>query len=456
MTSGGSAAEQVPPEVAERVVRALDRSPSTVVTLVDADLRVRWISQSAAWIVGAEPSRRVGVNSLERIHPDDVERLIHGLEVLRAAAPTRTPTVPVAGPLRYRYKRFDGRWVVLEAMIHNLLDDPVVQGMLIESRPVGDGLDGVGHVVDLLTADAPLPDVLDACAGLVPRYVGSTAVVALLDGGVVVGATPGSPAARLAADERWWRPAVRDGVARTPRRLGSLPADLATAAEDEGFRAVWALPLADDSVSPAGVIGCVVIWVRIDVEFNIAIDDGLRQAKRLASLVIGEERRRHALRRLAEADPLTGLANRSALRRRLDDASQSGGPVMLALLDLDDFKPVNDTYGHDTGDGVLRVVAGRLADAVRADDLVVRFGGDEFAVVFADGTPPDSATRIAQRLVEAIAAPIHLAGGPTVSVGASFGLATAPAEKVVHVADAALYEAKRAKRDPDPAAALTP
>jgi diguanylate cyclase (GGDEF)-like protein len=450
VTLGGVAPEPVPPEVAERIVRALDRSPSTVVTLVDADLRVRWISHSATWITGTDPSGRVGADSLERIHPDDVERLIHGLELLRAATPSEAPTVPVAGPLRYRFQRFDGRWVVMEAVIHNLLDDPLVRGMLVESRPVEGGLDGVGHVVDLLAADAPLPDVLTACAGIVPIYLGSTAVVGLVDGGVVVGAMPGSLASRLAADDRWWRAAVREGVARTPDGLQGLPADLAELAAEEDFRTVWVVPLTDASPEQPEVIGCVVIWVQIDVEFNIAFDDGLRQVKRLASLVIGEERRRHTLRRLAVTDPLTGLANRSALRRRLDSASQDAQAITLALVDLDDFKPVNDTYGHDTGDGVLRVVAGRLADAVRADDLVVRFGGDEFAVVFADDTPPDNATRVAQRLVDVISRPITLPGGPTITVGASVGLATAPAEKVVHLADTSLYETKRAKQTPDP------
>jgi diguanylate cyclase (GGDEF)-like protein len=339
--------------------------------------------------------------------------------------------------------------VVMEAVIHNLLDDSLVNGLLVESRPVDDGLDGVGHVVDLLAADASLPDVLAACAGLVPIYLGSAAVVGLVDGGPVIGAAPGSPASRLATDDRWWRAAVRDGIVRTPTDLAGLPTDLAARADAEGFRTAWVFPLTDDSAGRAEVIGCVVIWVQIDVEFNIAIEDGLRQTRRLASLVIGEERRRHTLRRLAVTDPLTGLANRSALRRRLDEASDGSQAVTLALVDLDDFKPVNDTYGHDTGDGVLRVVAGRLGDVVRADDLVVRFGGDEFAVVFADDTPPDNATRLAQRLVDAISRPITLPGGPTITVGASVGLATAPAEKVVHLADTSLYETKRAKQDPE-------
>jgi diguanylate cyclase (GGDEF)-like protein len=118
----------------------------------------------------------------------------------------------------------------------------------------------------------------------------------------------------------------------------------------------------------------------------------------------------------------------------------------VAVIDLDDFKPINDTHGHDTGDAVLQVVADRLRGAVRADDLVVRYGGDEFAVVFAHQTPAEGAAQLAQRIVAAIEAPIALNGTFTVTVGASIGLATASADTVVHQADTTLYQAKAAKR----------
>jgi diguanylate cyclase (GGDEF)-like protein len=438
--------ESVPADVAARIVRAMDRSPSTVVTLVDSDLSIRWISRSAGWITGTDPTSRKGADSLERIHPDDVVRLLHGLDQLRAARPTDTPTVPVVTPLRYRFQRFDGRWVVMEARIHNLLDDPLVEGMLVESRPVDAGLDGVGHVVDLLVAEAPLPDVLAACASLVPSMLGSTAVVALVDGGPVIGAPDGSPACELGADDRWWRGAVASGKVLAPADFTGFPRELADRARAGGFRTAWALPLTERS--SAEVMGCVVVWVRLDVDLNIGVDENLRQARRLASLVIAEERRRHALRREAVTDPLTGLGNRSALRRRLDVVA---GPVTLALVDLDDFKPINDTYGHAVGDSVLRVIGGRLSDAVRADDLVVRFGGDEFAVVFAQETSPEHASRLAERIVVALERPIALEDADTaVTVGASVGLATGPVDEVVHEADAALYEAKRnrGRRDP--------
>lgn len=434
---------EVPPEVAARIVRAIDRSPSTVVTLIDDDLSIRWISHSATWVTGADPDSRRGASSLERIHPDDVDRLLHGLAQLRAvrAISSRPTAAAVPQPIRYRFQRFDGRWVILEATIHNLLDDPVVRGLLVFSRPVSGELDGVGHVIDLLVADMPVPDVLAACASLVPDYLGSAAVVALAEEGPVVGASVGSPAARLATDPRWWSSASR-GEVLAPVDFAGFPDDLASWARAEGFRTAWVVPIREQHTRE--VIGCIVVWVQIAVERNIATDEALRHTERLASLVIAEERRRHTLQRQALTDPLTGLANRSALERRLDEAR---GQVTVAILDLDAFKPINDSYGHDTGDAVLRVVAERLRAGVRDGDLAVRFGGDEFAVVFAAGTDPDDASRSAERVVRSIGTPIALDGGLTVTVGASVGVATAAAGDVARLADAALYEAKRTGRD---------
>lgn len=432
----------VPPDVAARLVRAIDRSPSMVVTLVDADLKIRWLSRSATWVTGSDPSARRGASSLERIHPDDVDRLLHGLAQLRAAhlSSSKPTGRAIPGPIRYRFRRVDGTWVVMEATIHNLLDDPVVDGFLVFSRQVSGGLDGVGYVMDLLVADVPLPEVLAACADLVPSYLGSAAVVALGAGDGAVGAPAGGPAQRLARDPRWWATA-RTGEKLSPLDFAGYPEDLAAEARAEGFRTAWVSPLHDH---PTGeLIGCVVVWVRLQGERNIAADEALRHTERFASLVIAEDRRRQRLERQALTDPLTGLANRSAFERRLGDAT---GPVTVAIIDLDEFKPVNDTHGHESGDAVLQVVAERLRRGVRDDDLAVRFGGDEFAIVFAAGTGHEEAARSAARVVRSIEHPVAL-GTFTVAVGASVGVATAAADRVAHQADSALYHAKRAKRD---------
>lgn len=442
---GSDAEAGPPPEVVERLVRAFDRCSSVVVMLVDADMTIRWISQSAEEVAGMDPASRIGRRPLEGVHPDDVNRLVRGVDHLKAAGSTR-PNAPVVEPVRYRVVRPDGGWRVMESLVLNQLDDPEVRGLVLVTRPVDGHLDGVGHVVDLLVGDAPLPEVLAGCADLVADYLGEAAVVALVDGDPVIGTAPGGAAERLVADDRWWRDAAADGRPLVPSAFDGFPADLVAAAEAEGFRSVQVQPLVDASTGE--VLGCIVMWLRItiDVGQDIGTNYGLRQTSRLAKLVIGEQRRRHALRREALTDPLTGVANRSALRRRLDAAT---APVTLALVDLDAFKPINDTHGHDVGDAVLRVVADRLVRAVREDDLVVRFGGDEFAVVFADGTPLDGVDRTSARMLDAIDRPIPIDGSTVeISITASIGVATAAASDVVRLADADLYQAKGRRRSP--------
>jgi len=153
------------------------------------------------------------------------------------------------------------------------------------------------------------------------------------------------------------------------------------------------------------------------------------------------------LKRGAEYDALTELANRTLLDARLESAAASGHPASLILLDLDGFKDVNDGLGHASGDQVLKVVAGRLRD-VTGDfgGLPCRLGGDEFVVLLEDMADPLAATGLADQLIKAIERPIEL-GERAVYVGASAGLALSeetgwtPAG-LLDRADLALYQAK--------------
>ncbi|HKY67171.1 MAG TPA: GGDEF domain-containing protein [Acidimicrobiales bacterium] len=430
----------MPPTVATQVLRAIDRSPSTVVTLVDPDLNIRWMSASAAWVSGSDPAVRQGASSIDRIHPEDAERIVHGLEQLRLATTADATAAAMPEPIRYRWRRLDGRWMIMEATIHNLLADPVVNGFLVFARPVTGELDGAGYVLDLLASDRPVREVLAACAALVPDYIGSAAAVAFLPDDTIIGVPAGSPVAEFAAITQWWN-SVRRGDASLLHDFDGVDPSLAALARKAGFRSFWALPIWDQV--DRQVIGCLAVWVRLTIEPAIGIEEPLRNSRRLAGLVISEERRRDSLHRLAETDPLTGLANRSALSRRLE---HEAGPVTLALVDLDDFKPVNDNYGHDIGDAVLRIVAARLRGTLRSGDLAVRFGGDEFAIVFAEGTGYDDAQETMRRVVHAVEAPIATAEELIITVGASVGLATAAPDDVQRLADQALYDAKRLGR----------
>ena len=128
---------------------------------------------------------------------------------------------------------------------------------------------------------------------------------------------------------------------------------------------------------------------------------------------------------LATSDPLTGLANRTVFRQRIATALEQRRPdkhVAVLFCDLDDFKPVNDRFGHEGGDAVLLTMANRLSHCVREGDTVARLGGDEFALLLANLDEPKEAVRVAERVVAAAAEPIHLAGR-ALPIGVSVGVA---------------------------------
>ena len=171
-----------------------------------------------------------------------------------------------------------------------------------------------------------------------------------------------------------------------------------------------------------------------------ALSVALCNARLHAELRTQAERNAHDARH----DPLTGLPNRTHLHARLAEAVAARAAVSVLLLDLDRFKPVNDTHGHEAGDEVLRVVAERLRTAVRPGDLVARLGGDEFAVLVAEGS---DCALLAERLRALVASPIPV-GDAVVCVGASVGSASSPAdgtspEVLLRSADDAMYRVKR-------------
>ncbi|MEV0321467.1 aminotransferase class I/II-fold pyridoxal phosphate-dependent enzyme [Streptomyces sp. NPDC050658] len=159
----------------------------------------------------------------------------------------------------------------------------------------------------------------------------------------------------------------------------------------------------------------------------------------------------HELTQRAFHDALTGLPNRTLLLERIERALLRGTRestlTCVLFIDLDDFKVVNDTMGHSTGDQLLAAVGSRLARTLRRSDTAARLGGDEFAVLMEDARDPADAEILAAQVVQTLSRPFHLAGD-TVSVSASVGLATAgdasDADELLAHADLALYAAKAA------------
>ena len=167
----------------------------------------------------------------------------------------------------------------------------------------------------------------------------------------------------------------------------------------------------------------------------------------LAGTQAGERQARY----LAAHDPLTGLANRAHFQECLCHAlalhALSGRGMAILYIDLDGFKPINDTYGHAAGDTLLRIVASRLSHSVRSGDLVSRLGGDEFACLLHEVDSVDHARRLAMKLLDSLRTPCKV-GPHLVQVDASIGIAfdtegAGDAADLLLKADMAMYRAKR-------------
>ncbi|MGE5503142.1 MAG: diguanylate cyclase domain-containing protein [Actinomycetota bacterium] len=161
------------------------------------------------------------------------------------------------------------------------------------------------------------------------------------------------------------------------------------------------------------------------------------------------------IKRLAHHDNLTGLPNRNLLNDRINHAlarvRRHGGRMAVLYVDLDKFKPINDTLGHKAGDMVLKEVARRLKDCIRGSDTVARVGGDEFVVVIEEIARPAEAALVSRKIIDILAKPVDVDGTPC-TVGASIGVAVFPddgytMDEVCKAADIAMYRVKRSGRN---------
>jgi diguanylate cyclase (GGDEF)-like protein len=185
--------------------------------------------------------------------------------------------------------------------------------------------------------------------------------------------------------------------------------------------------------------------------------DGRFMGRRASNRDITDRKQAEELvQQLAYYDTLTDLPNRRLLLDRLGHALTQARryerSLAIMFLDLDNFKQINDTLGHDAGDALLREVAGRLTTCIRGGDTVARQGGDEFIVVLAEISQPEDAALVADKIIAALGEPMHIAER-TLNVTTSIGIAVYPvngdddAQELMKKADQAMYAAKAAGRN---------
>jgi len=301
------------------------------------------------------------------------------------------------------------------------------------TRP-GDTASEVGRRILLLLAGAA---VVHLPAAVLPHLLALVAAAVVLEAGDIVTA-PLVLTPLTGASPR--------GVIVTVARAAWL---------DEGAQyllgVVGALAAAQALWAPLLLVGPIAL-VYYALERALTAQERAEQAHQAAEAARAQAvQAADALQHQVLHDALTGLPNRTLLHDRLAHTlrlvARDASSLALLLLDLDRFKEVNDTLGHQAGDALLRQVAARMRDAVRASDTVARLGGDEFALLL-PGADRDGAVRAAQTVQAALVAPVTVED-QTVHVGVSIGIAVTPAhgrEAVVLLrhADVAMYVAKRA------------
>ena len=425
----------------EERFRSLVQNASDLITVVDDTGTITYESPSKERILGYGPQQLVGRPVLEHVHPDDLAQV--SAEFVNVLS---SPGYLSEEPAEFWYRHADGTWRYLEALAANLLDDPSVGSIVITSR----------DVTERKLAEEDLKDSEERFRSLVQN---ASDIISILnpDGTIryvspsvewVLGHQPEERVGRDAFGDETHPDDIesaRGAFARGLERPGATSPSMEFRVRHKNGSWRHLEAVATNRLDHPAVGGIVV------------------NARDVTERKAYEERLRHQ----ALHDGLTGLPNRALFLDRLSQAltRQQGRDdedgeknVAVLFLDLDNFKYVNDSLGHEIGDRMLVEAARRLEGALRPSDTAARIGGDEFCILLTEVEEEGEAVRVARRVSEALEAPFALGGREafvTASVGVAFGAAGAsggpaggPADgppeaaKLLKRADLAMYEAK--------------
>jgi diguanylate cyclase (GGDEF)-like protein/PAS domain S-box-containing protein len=394
--------------------RALLESTPDVIAVVEPDGRLRYASPAAARVLGCAPDGELP-SIFDLVHADDLTAVLQASQAAMDGDP-RT--------VEFRLRHADGSWRWFEAVGNDMRHDPDIEGVVVTAHDI--------------TARKETEEAYRAEGtrfGAMLQHLSDMIVVVDKRGNL-----------------QWASPSARDFVGDETSYVHLVhPDDIAVAIET--YTDLLATPGAVRRFECRMRRG--TSWRHVDtIATNLLHDPAVRGIVCNARDMTDSKQAQAELDRQAYHDVLTGLPNRALFLDRLEmalsRAKRRHTNVAVLFLDLDRFKVINDSLGHEPGDRLLAAVARRLEGALRPEDTVARFGGDEFTVLCEDMGADLEPVGIAERISRALATPFTL-DDREVFLSASIGIAVAPTEQaradvLLRDADAAMYRAKERGR----------
>ncbi len=437
-----------------RATNALGVLTGTAYGWVDDRLNVRWASDSYRRIFGIEP---LGRSLFDFIHPEDLGFATSVVLFYRGnEAPARADggvLERVAPGADVRLLNHDGTYRTCWVSVENHLDHPDVCALVVRLDCIPDR-SGIGRSLDLIAAGAPLAEIGQCIAEFVPQDFDPrlNLCVALTwhhenERHVVASRRDYSPTmvellshASLDLPDQF----CEEISVMSISQLATVAPDAGAAAIDEGFAYLWRIPIQDpESEEP---ISMMLVWSTTGYTLSLRPEMHVSIGRHLFKLALIEQRRRHRLIAAATTDSLSGLMNRAGLHTFFDSLSDAQFPVLAVLVDLDEFKSVNDRFGHGAGDVVIAATGRRLASFCGPTSSAARLGGDEFVFITTryHGAVEEAAASVASML----SVPVTVSGHDleiAASAGGALAQDRAALGDLLERADLRLYEDKTCK-----------
>jgi diguanylate cyclase (GGDEF)-like protein/PAS domain S-box-containing protein len=392
----------------DRLLRWVVHNSSEIVTIVDLDGTLRYASPAFERVLGYDPEQVVGtMNVLDHVHLDDLPHVIEETEKAVSEGGV------VTNKAEYRFRHRDGSWRWMESIGTYLLDDPAVGGVVVASRDVTERKEAEEA---LRRSEADIFEVLESI---------TDAFFAL---------------------DREWRFTYVNSHAQVL---------FSRAREDLIGERIWADPTFYPEYRKAVAEGITIrfeaYYPPLGAWYSVRAYPSESGLSVFLQDITERKSMEEQLQLQALHDALTGLPNRKLFMDRLGHALERtrrtrGRKAAVLFMDLDGFKVINDSLGHEVGDLLLTVVAQRLWRCLRSDDTLARFGGDEFVMLLEDIYGPHEAVRVAGRVVDELRRPF-VVDGRQLFVAASIGIALGDArtktpESLLRDADTAMCRAK--------------